>query len=79
MILPRYVTAIAHIDLDPALAFLVRRALRLPRRPIIYALSKRGLGQADLVLALLHVNTNSARVAVERILDRPILDRKSVV
>lgn len=73
MILPRYATAVAHLDRDRALSRLVRRALRLHRsRPMLYALRARGLGQADLVLALLHLETAGARLAIERILRCPV-------
>ena len=73
MILPRYTPAIAFVDRDRAVSRLVRRDLRLcPRRPIIYALSERGLGQADLVLSLLRIDTRGSRALIERILGSPI-------
>jgi len=73
MILPRYFTAVASVDADRVVSFLVRRALRLSRRPMIYALSERGLGQADLVLALLRVGTRPALDLVARVVGRPVL------
>lgn len=73
MILPRYFAAVAAVDSDRVVSFLVRRELGLSRRPMIYALSERGLGQADLVLALLRVNTGPAIAQVEHILGRPVL------
>jgi hypothetical protein len=77
MILPRYFTAVASVDRDRVVSFLVRRALRLSRRPMIYALSERGLGQADLVLALLRVGTGPALALVERVVGRPVLHLRS--
>lgn len=74
MILPRYFTAVASVDRDRVVSLLVRRELGLDRRrPMIYALSERGLGQADLILALLRVDTRGSRLLVERVLGRPIL------
>lgn len=73
MILPRYFTAVASVDRDVVVSILVRRRLGLHRtRPIIYALSARGLGQADLVLALLEINTDPALALVERVVGRPL-------
>lgn len=77
MILPRYVTAIATVDRDRVVSFLVRRTLGLSSRPLLYALSECRLGQADLVLALLHVGTTPALVFVERIVGRPVLRLRS--
>lgn len=77
MILPRYVTAVASVDRDRVVAFLVRRQLGLSGRPMLYALSERGLGQADLVLALLRVGTAPALARVELIVGRPILHCRS--
>lgn len=73
MILPRYFTAVASVDRDRVVSLLVRRELGLSRRPMLYALSERGLGQADLVLALLRVGTRGSLTLVERVLGRPIL------
>lgn len=73
MILPRYAPAVAALDRDRALSRLVRRRLALdPTRPLLYALSARGLGQADLVLALLSVNTRGALRAVALVVGRPV-------
>lgn len=73
MILPRYLTAVASVDADLVVALLVRRDLRLSRRPMVYALAAEALGQADLVLSLLRINTRGSRRLVARILGRPIL------
>lgn len=70
MILPRYVAAICEIDRDPAVLARVRGMLGLAPRPLIYALHAAGMGQADLVLALLHVPL--ARWHVENVLGSPI-------
>lgn len=73
MILPRYFTAVACVDRDPVVSFLVRRHLGLDRhRPMLYALSARNLGQADLVLALLRIGTRPAMALVERVVGRPV-------
>ena len=73
MILHRYVSAIAVVDRDLAVSRLVRRRLCLhPTRPMLYALHAMGLGQADLVLALLDVGTEGAREHVARIVGRPV-------
>lgn len=74
MILPRYATAVASVDRDRVVSLLVRRDLRLcPRRPMLYALRARFLGQADLILSLLRVNTRGSHALITRILGRPIL------
>lgn len=72
MILARYLTAIAAIDHDPVTSYLVRLDLDLPGLGMPYALNIRGLGQADLVLSLLRLDTPASRRHVERILGRPI-------
>ena len=72
MMLPRYLTAVARVDRDASVSSAVRAALRLPDRPMIYALSACGLGQADLVLALLSLREPSARAHVARIVGAPI-------
>jgi hypothetical protein len=73
MILPRYATAVASVDRDRVVSYLVRRDLRLTTRPMLYALAERQLGQADLVLALLRINTRGSRALIARIMGRPIL------
>lgn len=77
MILPRYATAVASVDRDRVVSFLVRRHLGLSRRPMLYALSERGLGQADLVLALLRIGTAPALARAELVVGRPILHCRS--
>lgn len=72
MILARYITAIAAIDHDPVTSYLVREDLGLPGFGMPYALNMRGLGQADLVLSLLRLDTPQSRAHVETILGRPI-------
>lgn len=54
MILPRYMTAVARIGADAFANQMIRTYFSLPsRRPLHYVLGAAGLGQSDLVLALL--------------------------
>lgn len=74
MILTRYLSAVARVDRDRVVSLLVRRDLDLPRGlGMPYALSRRGLGQADLVLSLLRIDTRGSRLLIARILGRPIM------
>lgn len=73
MILARYLAAVASVDKDQVVSILVRRDLRLPPRPMPYALAACHLGQADLILSLLRINTRGSRRLIERVLGRPIL------
>jgi hypothetical protein len=80
MILARYLPAIAYVDRDPVVSYLVRRDLDLPLgRSMPYALHDHGLGQADLILSLLRINTRGSRLLIERILGRPIMQCQSVL
>lgn len=56
----------------PALAYKLRRYFNLGSGPLIVSLYRAGLGQADVVLALLKINSDCARRAVERLVGRPI-------
>jgi hypothetical protein len=73
MILARYLTAVARVDRDRVVSILVRRDLELSSKAgMPYALKRRGLGQADLVLSLLRINTRGSMILVELIIGRPI-------
>jgi hypothetical protein len=72
VILARYLTAVAFVDREPSVSIRVRVDLDLPHVPMPYALQLRGLGQADLILSLLRLNTARSIALVERILGRPI-------
>lgn len=74
VILARYLVAVAAVDRDRVVSLLVRRDLELPSGlGMPYALKKRGLGQADLVLSLLRIDTRGSRLLIARILGRPIM------
>lgn len=82
MILSRHVRTIALLNRDSLVSFLLRDYFDLPRKETLFScLLSRGLGQADLVLALLHLrdaqtNPDWRRVMshyVRRLVGRPIL------
>src|SRR5262249_12246759 len=76
VILPRYVTAIARIDADRVVSILARRHLRLPLSgTLLRRLREARLGQADLLLALLHLR-HPCRAAlhwVAVLIGRPVM------
>lgn len=70
--LRRHLAAIAAIDATPALAYRVRRYFALCDRPLIAAMPRAGLSQADIVLALLRMGTPRSRCIVEGLISKPI-------
>lgn len=72
MSLRRHLQVIAVVNRTPALLYRLRRYFKLRSEPLVLALSRRGLGQADLVLALLRIGTRTARHVVERLIGHPI-------
>jgi len=83
MLLSRHCLTVAMLNRDPLTAFLVRDYFDLPRgRTLFASLMDRRLGQADLVLCLLHLRDQQRRERdyhrilsfyVRRLVGRPIL------
>lgn len=83
MLLSRHCLTISMLNRDPLAAFLIRDYFDLPRcHSLMASLLDKGLGQADLVLALLHLRdamhhkSDAARLTsyyIHRLVGRPIL------
>lgn len=72
MSLRRHLQTVALVERVPALLYRVRRYFLLPSIPLALAMRRARLGQADLVLCLLRIGTQTARAFVERLIGRPI-------
>lgn len=69
----RYLPALASLQHSyPSLAYRLRVYFDLPPGPLIHSIPAAGLAQADVVLALLRINSSGARQYVEHLIGRPI-------
>lgn len=72
--LRKHAAVIAELARDRLLAYHVRTYFCLPHRTAITpAMYQRGLGQADLVLALLRIEHPRAREFIEKLIGHPIV------
>lgn len=71
--LKTHLQILAAMRRHPALMYRLRHYFSLPARaPFHLALRARGIGQADLVLALLRINTRKSIFFAERLIGKPI-------
>lgn len=70
--LRKHLQTIASMRRRPVLLYQVRRYFDLPSVPLHVAMRRRGLGQADLVLCLLRINTPASLHYVEMLIGKPI-------
>lgn len=68
--LRKHLAAVAKIDRNPALKYRVQRYFDLDRGHLFRAL--QGYSQADLVLAMMRINTPLSRSIAESLVGRPI-------
>lgn len=70
--LRRHLAALAAISRTPALEYRVRRYFALDSSPMIFACTRAGLSQADVVLCLIRIGTPAARNIIEGLIGKPI-------
>jgi hypothetical protein len=71
-LLRKHLQSLSVIDQTPALNYRVRRYFQLGTAHLFRELRSRGLGQADIVLCMIHLNTEWARRVVSVLIGKPI-------
>lgn len=70
--LRRHLAALSAITRTPSLLYRVRQYFSLDSGPLLTALRRAALCQADIVLALIRIGTKRARVIAESLIGKPI-------
>lgn len=70
--LRRHLAALAAITRTPSLVYRIRQYFALCDQPLLIALRRRGLCQADIVLALIRIGTRAARLVAEGLIGKQI-------